>query len=395
VSAGRTVRAIAGLTLALGACRLGDLVSTPQSAPSAPADLTQHAGNDASAIGPGSAVHDSIVILSGLVADPDAADSLRLQVEVEPLGTAFGDSATAASAVVGNETVASVAVTGLAENGAYRWQARTVDPTGRTSGWTPFGSAAGQADFLVDAVADPPAAPDSLAQLRADGVTVIPTGGNTGDTIMVFQARLTDPDAGDSVRLLIEREPVDTAFTGVASDTSAPVAAGRTASVTVHGGLNSTSYHWRALALDRTGLASSWVSFGGNPESQADYVITYATPPHAPSGLGQYEHQNTAIAPGGTTTQTTVTFKATVDDPDGDLVRLEVEVQPLGTDFTGLATAASSLSAGGGQQQASVSVANLVSGKDYHWQVRAVDQAGQASSWVPFGDGITPDFHVQ
>lgn len=394
MSAGRALRAIAGLALALGACRVGDLLTTPQSAPSAPSDLTQRAGDDTTTLAPGAPVHDSVVTLSALVADPDAADSLRLQIEVEPLGTAFGDSATLTSAVAGNGTVASVTMMGLAESGAYRWQARTLDRTGRTSAWTPFGGGAGQADFVVDAVPDPPAEPDSLVQLRRDGVTVIPVGGNTGDTIVVFRARLTDPDPGDSVRLLIERQPVGTAFSGVAGDTSAPVGGGGTASVTVHGGLNSTSYHWRALALDRTGLPSGWVAFGANPETQADYVITYATPPDDPTGLGQYEHNNQAIVPGGTTTQLTVTFKATISDPDGDQVKLEVEVRPFAIAFTGTPTDSSSLVTGGGQQQGQVSV-SVVSSTDYHWQARTADQGGKASGWVAFGTGTAPDFHVQ
>ena len=391
---GRRLRAIVGLALALGACRVGDLLTTPQSPPDAPSGLTQRASNDTSAVAPGAPVHDSVVTLSALVADPDAADSLRLEVEVEPLGTAFGNSATHTSTVVGNGTVASVIVTGLVESGAYRWQARSLDPTGRTSAWTPFGGSATQPDFLVDAVPDPPDTVTGLAQLASDGVTPIPVGGSTVDTV-IFRGVLSDPDPGDSLRLQVERQPVGTAFTGVPTATSTGVLSGQAASLKLTGDSVNVGYHWQARAIDATDSLSAWVKFGNNPEQQADYTIKQATPPDAPTSLGQYEHNNQAIAPGGTTTQFTVTFKATVSDPDGDQVLLQVEVQPLGTAFTGTATASSSLGTGGGQQQASVSVSSLVSGTDYHWQVRAVDQAGQNSAWVPFSTTGTPDFHVQ
>ena len=35
-------------------------------------------------------------------------------------------------------------------------------------------------------------------------------------------------------------------------------------------------YHWQARAVDGSGVASGWVSFGGNPESEADFQVSAA-----------------------------------------------------------------------------------------------------------------------
>lgn len=391
----RWTRSVAWLALALGACRVGDLVNTPESSPTAPSLLAQRLGGDTTTIAPGAVVHDTVVTFSAMVADPDARDSLRLEVEVEPLGTAFTDSATATSAPAANGSVASVSLSQLADS-SYRWQARTLDPAGRASAWVAFGTQASQPDFVMDAVPNPPAIPDSLAQFQSDGTTAIPVGGSTTETTVIFRGILTDPDVGDSLRLQIERQPLGTAFTNVPTATSTAVAQGGAGSVTVTGEVANVDYHWQARTIDRTGLTSAWVSFGGNSENQTDYRVVAPTPPDAPTNMGQYlQNGQVAIPQGGTTTQTTVVFKASLTDPDGDQIQLQVEVQPLGVAFTGTATGSSTFVASGGPKQARVDLSGLTPGTDYHWQARAVDQSGSVSSWVPFGAGATPDFHVQ
>jgi hypothetical protein len=61
--------------------------------------------------------------------------------------------------------------------------------------------------------------------------------------------------------------------------------------------------------------------------------------------LGQFRSNGTtAISVGATTDETTVVLRGTVTDPDvGDQVRLEVEVKPVGTAFTGSGTQQSGL----------------------------------------------------
>src|SRR5205807_2514523 len=59
----------------------------------------------------------------------------------------------------------------------------------------------------------PPAAPDALAQLTSDGVTVM-VGGNVDQPSVVLRGTVSDPDVGDTLRLQVEALPVSTAFTG-------------------------------------------------------------------------------------------------------------------------------------------------------------------------------------
>src|SRR5205814_5164447 len=90
------------------------------------------------------------IVLRSVVSDPDLSDTLRLEVEVQPVGTAFTGVATGASDSLAAGAAAFVAVTGLANNSAYHWQARTVDQTGRASAWTAFGgNAETDADFTT------------------------------------------------------------------------------------------------------------------------------------------------------------------------------------------------------------------------------------------------------
>ncbi len=396
-------RLVGTALLALGAfaCRLGDLVTTPHSDPAAPTSLAQALPDVATSIPTGQFTSQGAVLLSGWMSDPDAGDQVVLQVEVRAVGVPFTDSATAVSAPVHTDSVASVIVSGLADNLAYHWQARAVDQTGRASAWVSYGgNAESDGDFGVSAVPEPPADPASLAQLKSDGTTAIAVGATTDETTVIFQATVSDPDPGDSIRLQVEREPVGTAFTGTPSGTSTGVTSGETARVTISGQLAGVSYHWQARAMDLGGLTSNWVSFGGNPEVQVDYRIEVPAPPNAPSNLGQFrQNGQTAIAVGDTTALTpssTVVFKAMLTDPNlSDQIRLEVEVRQVGVAFSDTATApGSALVANGGTAQ--VSVTGLPKG-NYHWQARAVDQTGRASAWVSFGGNLESDvdFGVQ
>src|SRR5439155_435423 len=103
--------------------------------PAGPTTLTQLRSDSTTAISLGGSTDQASVVLRGVLADPDPADSLRLEVEVRPVGTAFGDTATQTGGRVANGQTGFVAVSGLANNTAYHWQARTVDQTGRASQW--------------------------------------------------------------------------------------------------------------------------------------------------------------------------------------------------------------------------------------------------------------------
>src|SRR6185437_12425575 len=88
------------------------------------------------------------LIFSGLVTDPAQGEPVRLEVEFEPVGTAFTNVATVASTQAIPGSTVQVTSTVLADNVNYHWQAREVSQSGRSSGWLSFGgNAESTADF--------------------------------------------------------------------------------------------------------------------------------------------------------------------------------------------------------------------------------------------------------
>jgi uncharacterized repeat protein (TIGR01451 family) len=115
-------------------------------------------------------------------------------------------------------------------------------------------------------------------------------------------------------------------------------------------------------------------------------------PPDPPTLLSQYKTDGTEIPVGGTTDESTVIFKGVVNDPDGDQVKLQIELRRLdehGGSFTGKCTQESEWFSSG--SEASITVFGLVPDA-YHWQARAVDKRGAKGDWVSFGDN--PDSEV-
>src|SRR5207244_7431079 len=86
-------------------------------------------------------------VFKGTVTDPNPSDVVRLEVEVEPLGTAFTGVPNGSGAAVANGTIATATVAGLTDNVSDHWQARGVDQPGRAGPWASFG---GNAETAVD-----------------------------------------------------------------------------------------------------------------------------------------------------------------------------------------------------------------------------------------------------
>ena len=109
--------------------------------------------------------------------------------------------------------------------------------------------------------------------------------------------------------------------------------------------------------------------------------------PAAPQGLGQFRKDGvTAIPVGFTTPEDAVVFKGTISDPNAtDSVRLEIELEPLGSPFTDARTQQSPLvSAAAGSVVVSASAVGL-NNTGYHWQARACDRTVRCSAWLSFG----------
>lgn len=355
--------------------------------PDPPTLAGQFRTNGATPILIGGTTNQQSVVLSALVSDPDLGSSLRFEVELAPLSSAFTGTPSHSSTSVSSGSRASLTAA-VVDNTPYHWQYRAIDETGRTSAWTPFGgNAETNADFTVDngpggGGPTDPGVP-TPGQFQADGTTAISVGGTTTEATVVIASTLSDPDAGASIRLEVEMLPIGTAFAGAATHASTAVASGARASVSIPVTAG-TSYHWRARAVDETGRFSAWVSFGGNADGTADVSAAAANaPPAAPSALKQFAADGTtAIATGGQANDPTVVLEGTVSDPDvGNTLRLEIELQPSAAAFTNTATHNAPGLASGAAGRVTVT---LGASGGYKWQARTCDAAA-CSSWVQFG----------
>lgn len=117
-----------------------------------------------------------------------------------------------------------------------------------------------------------PDTPTGLGQFAGGGVTPIPIGGTIDGTSAVFRATVTHPDPV-AMRLEVEVEPLGIPFDGTGLVQGPLVQSGSVSAATVTGLLRAGGYHWRARTVDELGLASGWVSFGGNAEEAADLRV--------------------------------------------------------------------------------------------------------------------------
>ncbi|MBI4421372.1 MAG: hypothetical protein HY560_11155, partial [Gemmatimonadetes bacterium] len=320
-------------------------VAVPQD-PAAPTSLQQFESDGTTAIPPAGTTADATVVFKATVSDPDPGDQLRLQVEVQPVGTDFTNSPSATgSTAVGDGNVASVSFGPLGNATDYHWRVRAIDQTGRPGPWAAL--ATPEKDFRVD-IPGAPGLPTSLQQFRGDSTTVIPQAAIIGSTTVVLKATVSDAE-NDMVRLEVEVKPTR-AFTGSNTVRGELVASGSVAAVRVSNLDDDSDYHWRARAVDATGLASGWVEFG---TTERDFRVQVPERPALDAAsLAQFKiDATTPIGIGGTTDQNTVVLKATLTDPDpGDQVLLDLEVRPVTEDFTGTPTHSGNLGPAGSAQ---------------------------------------------
>src|SRR2546429_1796086 len=206
-----TIEAPSGPPAATGLFTLSVTRPRPPSGPDDLAHLTSDGGTAIPVVG---SVDQTSVVLRGTVSDPDVGDTLRLQVEVLPVSTAFTGTPRAVSDRTSSGQRPTVTLTGLADNTSYHWRARTLDRTGRASAWVSFGGNAETAADFATVIPEPPLAPTALGQFQNDGVTAIPVGGSGRSRSAVFKGTVTDPNPSDVVRLEGRGEPLDTALPG-------------------------------------------------------------------------------------------------------------------------------------------------------------------------------------
>ena len=308
--------------------------------PNAPTSLEQR-GNG-TLLASGGITNDTTPEFSAIVTDPDntptQTDTLQLQVEVKPSGTAFDGTVSETSTATTEGDRA--AVTPTLAPGRYHWAARTIDQHGATSQWVAFGVVT--VDVRVNAA---PAAPASLEQVSNDVGSMV-VGAYTNDTSIEFRAVVSDPDNAtvqtDTVQIEVEVKPTTSAFTGsgVGVQSSLFVTEGQTATTTITGLSPNASYHWRVRAIDEHGGSSAWVSFGSNPESAIDFRIPQAdlavdhelpTPVSASSGATtRYLAFSFTVTNAGPDAATSVTIDETFDTTVVDPTTARWELNPAG-----------------------------------------------------------------
>lgn len=139
---------------------------------------------------------------------------------------------------------------------------------------------------------------------------------------------------------------------------------------------NGTTYSYRLCAYDNVNNVSTGAFGSGTP-------VLVNNPPGVPTALTQYRSDGiTTVAADAWTNSASPVMKGTVTDPDGDTVRLEVEILPMASGFTNSpnCTTGALVTSGG---TASASCGPLADGT-YKWQARGQDSIGAAGSWEQF-----------
>ncbi|MBM3703267.1 MAG: hypothetical protein FJW63_09865, partial [Actinobacteria bacterium] len=133
---------------------------------------------------------------------------------------------------------------------------------------------------------------------------------------------------------------------------------------------------------------------GEEVEEMEEDLIKPNAPPSKPTVLTQFKSDGkTTIGIGNETCEPTVVFKAKIEDPDNDKVKLQIELRRLDEyegkfDETKWGLKESSfVNSGIG---ASVTVYGLINGS-YHWRARTIDNNGNISNWVDFGNNLLLD----
>lgn len=240
--------------------------------------------------------------------------------------------------------------------------------------------------------------PTNLLQYQSDGITPISVGGSITSGNMVHAADLS-ASLAINMAMQIESKPVGTAFACGAGDCAdaeegTVVGGGACTSCTV---LNNAqlahthadgSYHWQARVRNTTtNEYSGWISFGGNLETEPDYVRD-ATAPTITSGPDAVAETNSATVTWGTS---------------GEQSTSQVQYNKTGTFVTNCATNNDCTPLDATYVfNHTVILGNLDSNTTYYYRVRSKDAAGNETIGSTFTfatsgvtqPGKTVSFHI-
>ncbi|MBI3609366.1 MAG: hypothetical protein HY204_01525 [Nitrospirae bacterium] len=257
--------------------------------------------------------------------------------------------------------IARVRAGSLSYGTSYHWQYRALDSTARTdgqTGWTEYLTALNTDFTVVNAAPSVTGLQQRIYDGSCDGIeTTVGVGGNIDQTTICLEATVNDTNTNppQTIQLQVEVQPTATTFgcTGTGTCAASPqvvtsgaVNSGTVARITFSALTFNTAYHWQARGLDSIGAASAWTSFGTNFDPfDTDFIPTKFPP--TISALQQRvwdgvacNGDETTVRVGGDILQQTICLETKADDLDSATVRVEVEVQPVGTAFSNTATVA-------------------------------------------------------
>lgn len=124
-----------------------------------------------------------------------------------------------------------------------------------------------------------------------------------------------------------------------------------------------------------------------------NYLILLPNQPPTISQLGQFKSDGIiSLSEGAITTEDIVVFKAVLNDPDNDQVKLQVELKEFNQPFNEQDLLESNLVNSG--NKTTITRYGLINGQ-YRWRARAVDSRGAVSEWQEFGEIGNVDFEVK
>ncbi len=174
--------------------------------PNPPSDLSQLQSGDLTPIPVGGAAVSNSIVVTGVVSDPDASQTVQLEVEVQPVGQGFVGLPNYTSSLVPSSSTAQASVGPLTANTDYHWQARTKDSGGFTSTWVAFPISPANPETATDFSYQPLPPPAQLV------FTVQPTTTRAG-AIIVPAVQVTALDGNGQI---------STGFTGSITMTLEP-----------------------------------------------------------------------------------------------------------------------------------------------------------------------------
>ena len=381
-------------------------------------NLGQYKSDKVTLISEGGSTRELAVVFKANLIDPDN-HQVKLQVELRQINqpfTGIDDGGILNSDFISSDSEAMITRLGLIER-KYHWRARAIDSQGNTANWQHFGTA-GNVDFLIgnwSAFTDVSQNDFSHISPRVSNLTQI-LGNGLSETATNIQLRgfstvWWSPYLQFAV-LECDSNPLVSFGCAHITETFVvrPDSNGfinQPLNIT----LNPDKYYailfyqdWfigGSTSVDSypNGSILSWGYNVGELKQAYFYLkgaklaIPSLNQPPIISNIHQFKSDGiTLIQEGETTAENTVVFKTTVNDPDNDQIKLQIEIKEFNQPFDETNLIESDFVNSG--SEATIIRYGLISAS-YHWRARAVDSQGNASDWQEFGTAGNEDFIVE